>query len=194
MRRLVLVKHSMPDIDPDRPASAWGLSDIGRRRSETLASRLMDFAPEVIWSSREPKAVETADIVSGAFEVPVEVAAGLEERHRDNVPYLPSVDEFDNSIEQLFDNPDELVLGTETARQALYRLTAAINDVIETGQKDSIVVTHGTVISLFVAKVAGVRPICLWRRLGVPSYVVLAIPSMDIRSIVESTIVEGTPD
>ena len=36
-RRLVLVRHSMPEIERDRPASSWRLGEIGRRRSELLA-------------------------------------------------------------------------------------------------------------------------------------------------------------
>lgn len=194
MRRLVLVKHSMPEIEPDKPASAWRLGKVGRRRSEALAVRLRDFNPDVIWSSREPKAVETADIVAGSLGIPVRTADGLEEHHRNRVPYFPTMDEFESAIKRLFCKSDQLVLGTETAGQALNRFSAAINDVIDAGQKDSIVVTHGTVITLYVASVAHVQPFCLWRRLGLPSLVVLMIPSMQIQSIVESTIVTGTTD
>ncbi len=118
VRRLVLVKHSMPEIEPGRPASAWRLGEVGRRRSEALAARLRDFSPDVIWSSRELKAVETADIVAGVLGVPVGIADGLEEHHRSNAPYFPTMDEFESAVEQLFCNPDQLVLGTETAGQA----------------------------------------------------------------------------
>ena len=83
-----------------------------------LAARLRDFSPDVIWSSRELKAVETADIVAGVLGVPVRIADGLEEHHRSNVPYFPTMDEFESAVEQLFCNPDQLVLGTETAGQA----------------------------------------------------------------------------
>ena len=58
MSRLVLVRHSKPEIEPDKPASAWKLDEVGRRRSELLAARLRDFSPAVVWSSEEPKAVE----------------------------------------------------------------------------------------------------------------------------------------
>ena len=172
MRRLVLVKHSMPDVDPSRPASMWRLSNVGRHRAEVLATKLNSFSPEMIWSSPEPKAVETAGIVARAFDVPVRLADGLEEHHRDDVPYLPKR-QFESAVETFFDRPDELVLGSETAEQARERFTASIEIAIMTGQKDIIAVTHGTVISLFVASVAQVDSMSLWRRLGLPSYVVL---------------------
>ena len=195
MRRLVLVKHSMPEIEPEKPASAWKLGGFGRRRAELLAGRLSEFSPDVIWSSREPKAIETAEIVAGERRVPVEIADGLEEHHRDNVPFLSSKDEFEEAIERFFRYPDRLVLGRESANQARDRFAAAIDKVIDAGQADSIVVTHGTVMTLYVASVAGVQRMGFWRRLGLPSYVVLTLPDIRIRSIVEDvTEVEPSAD
>ncbi|MDE2715611.1 MAG: phosphoglycerate mutase family protein [Chloroflexota bacterium] len=191
MRRLVLVKHSMPEIDPDKPASAWKLGEVGRGRAESLAAKLMEFNPCMIWSSREPKAIETAETVAGERGVPVEIAVGLEEHHRDNVPFLSSKDEFEEAVERFFLHPDELVLGMETANQARDRFAAAIDKVIGAGQTDSIVVTHGTVITLYVASVAGVQRMGFWRRLGLPSYVVLTLPDMSIRSIVDDVTLQG---
>ena len=195
MRRLVLVKHSMPEIDPDKPASAWKLGEVGRRRAELLAAGLREFRPSVIWSSREPKAIETAEIVANELGVPVKIANGLEEHHRDNVPFLPSKEEFEGAVERFFLCPDRLVLGAETAEQARDRFAAAIDKVIVAGQADSIVVTHGTVMTLYVASVAGVQTIEFWRRLGLPSYVVLTLPDLRIKSIVEDvTVVKPSTD
>ena len=122
-RRLVLVRHSMPEIERGRSASSWRLGEVGRHRSELLADRLSGLDPEVIWSSREPKAVETAEVVAGTFGVPVQTADGLEEHHRCGVLYSPTRNEFEREIEQFFHRPDQLVLGTETAGQAINRFT-----------------------------------------------------------------------
>ena len=192
-RRLVLVRHSMPEIERDRPASSWRLGETGRRRSELLADRLRSLGPEVVWSSREPKAVETANVVADRLGVPVRTVDGLEEHHRGGVPYFPTREEFEEAIGQFFNRPDQLVLGTETAAQSLNRFTAAVDRVVGQGHTESIVVTHGTVMTLYVASVAGVRPTCLWRRLGVPSYVVLTLPSMQIESTVERVIEKDAP-
>lgn len=190
MNRLVLVRHSQPEIEPEKPASSWRLGEIGRRGAELLADRLGDFSPAVVWSSREPKAVETAEIVAAAFGVPVRIADGLEEHHRDDVPYFPAEEEFEVAVERLFARPDKLVLGTETANQALRRFTAAIDRIIEAGQADNIVVTHGTVVALYAASVAGVEPTGLWRRLDTPSFVVLGLPGLGVRFVVKDVTVE----
>ncbi len=78
------------------------------------------------------------------------------------------------------------MLGSETAEQARDRMSAAIDDIVESGQRDSIVVTHGTVMTLYVAGVASVNPMRFWRRLGLPSYVVLGLPDNDILQTVET--------
>jgi broad specificity phosphatase PhoE len=153
--------------------------------SECLAERLASYGPSVISCSREPKAVETAEIVARAFAVPVRPVDGLEEHHRENVPFL-SPSEFEESVRQLFSRPDRLVLGTETARQALDRFTVAVDGLIESQQSDSIVVTHRTVMTLYVADVAGVEPMCFWTRLRLPSFVALTVPDLRIDSIVDS--------
>ena len=188
MSTLVLVRHSKPEIEPDRPASAWKLSEVGRRRSGLLAAGLRDFSPAAVWSSEEPKAVETAEIVAAALGVPARTADGLEEHHRDGVPYFDTEAEFEAAVEQLFEKPGELVLGAETAEQALARFSAAIDRVVDADQ-DNIVVTHGTVMTLYVASVAGVEPKRLWRRLDTPSFVVLDLPDLDVHRVVESVTV-----
>ena len=190
MRKLVLVRHSKPEISPDRPASSWRLGDAGRRRSELLASRLLGLNPSTLWSSEEPKAVETAELVARTLGVPVRTADGLEEHHRDGVHYFPQRERFEEAVERLFHRPDRLVFGTETGEQALRRFTAAIDRVIEAERTDSIVVTHGTVMALYLARVADLEPASLWRRLDTPSFVVLTLPDLDVYSIVES-VAEG---
>ena len=186
LRRLVLVKHSMPDVEPERPASTWSLGDVGRQRAEMLAVRLTGCSPNMIWTSKEPKAVETADTIARGFGVPVQVADGLEEHHRTGGPFLPTQGEFEAAIERFFCEPDWLVFGTETANEALHRFSSAIELVVGGVRTDTCVITHGTVMTIFVARLAGVQHMNFWRRLGLPSFVVLTLPEMQVSEVVES--------
>ena len=192
LRKLILVRHSQPEIEHDKPASIWKLSRTGRSRCELLSARLRGFNPGVIWCSKEPKALETAQIVANALGVPIRIAEGLEEHHRSNVSFFPTKNEFEEAVERFYRAPDQLVLGTETAQQALGRISAAIDGVIKAEPADSIIVTHGTVLTLYVASATGVRPICFWRRLGLPSFVVLTLPDRHIHSIFEDVVEHGT--
>ena len=87
------------------------------------------------------------------------------------------MDEFEQAVQQFFRNPQLLVLGDETAQQALQRFAAAINRIIATDPAETaIIVTHGTVMTLYMASVSGVQPMCFWRSLETPSFVVLTPP------------------
>lgn len=175
MNNLILVRHSEPEIQPDKPASTWRLSKRGRTKARQLAEELRIFTPASIWCSKEPKAIETAQILADSLQIPMQTTDGLEEHHRNNVPYFPTQVEFEQAVERFFRNPHELVLGDETAHQALQRFTPAIDRVNESSET-TIVVTHGTVMTLYMASVPGIEPMCFWRNLETPSFVVLTPP------------------
>ncbi len=149
-----------------------------------MAARLRDYRANLIWCSREPKAVETAEIVGGALGVPIRIRDGLEEHHRGNVPFIPTTKEFEQAIEEFFSQPSRLVLGSETARQARVRFTAAIDAVLDADSGDAIVVTHGTVMTLYLAQVADIPPMDFWRELRTPCLVGVEIPTMRVGPIV----------
>jgi broad specificity phosphatase PhoE len=165
---LLLVRHSLPELDPSVPAEEWSLSEEGRRRCGPLAERLAACRPEVLLSSTEPKARETAELVVPALGLDVEFSEGLRETARRTVPWLER-EELERGIRELFERPDEVVYGEETATAALARFEAAV----EGRPEPVVVVTHGTVLSLYVAAKTGRDPFELWRSLELPDVVEL---------------------
>ena len=134
---------------------------------------------------RQPKAVETAEILAAALGVPHEVAADLHEHDRSNVPQMPTR-EFISSVALFFKRPTELVLGRETAEQARRRMTVAMDRILSANEgRDVAVVTHGTVLALYLAPLLEGDEFDLWRRLGLPSYVVLDAEKMEAIETVE---------
>ncbi|MGH7215182.1 MAG: histidine phosphatase family protein, partial [Tepidisphaeraceae bacterium] len=120
----------------------------------------------------------TGKLVSEAMGVPFEGAPGLEEHDRGNVPVMPTK-EFISSIALFFKKRDELVLGKETAAVALDRITRAIDTVQQRhAERNIAVVTHGTVLALFEASHTDADPFLIWRRMGLPSFVVFETPGM----------------
>ncbi|HJQ14644.1 MAG TPA: histidine phosphatase family protein [Anaerolineales bacterium] len=174
---LILIRHSLPRIEEDRPANAWNLSVEGQLRAHRLAEQLERFEPEIIVSSNEPKAKETAEILATHFQIDMQTISDLREQDRSNVPYL-STNEFQASMREFFQKPDELVLGSETANQAHTRFYRAVHSILkEHRNKTVLIVTHGTVISLFVSRLTGSSDLELWRQLGLPSFIALDLHS-----------------
>ena len=170
---VILVKHSLPDIVQNIPAHAWELSDEGRKLVEKLAERLKQYQPEIIASSVEPKARETAELLCKSLGVDIVVLDGLHEHERNGVPFYPKR-EFQSLMRLLFEKPDVLVFGNESATQALMRFRESVDLVMNLyDDKRMAIVSHGTVISLFVSLLTGVDGYQLWSDLGLPSFVVL---------------------
>lgn len=170
---LILVKHSLPAIVESLPAREWRLSVEGQERAQRLAGQLSPFHPEAIVSSIEPKAKETAAILASRHNLNLHLADGLHEHDRANVPFLAN-DQFQAAIQEFFKKPDTLVFGNETAAAAYQRFSGAVNTVLrESPSKTVVIVSHGTVISLFVSRLTEISDMLLWSELGLPSYVVL---------------------
>jgi len=178
MRHLFLVRHAAPTIIPGMPAAQWPLSDAGRAAAVTLARQISGSAISSIVSSREPKAIETANILAAWLRLPATMDGGLNEHDRTTSPYLDR-DEFETTISRFFDNQKELIFGAESAAQALKRFTSAVEGVVAqstNGNGDLLIVTHGTVLTLFVAAHNPIVPLAFWRQLAQPDLVTLRLP------------------
>lgn len=174
---LILVKHSLPEIKETLPAREWRLSQEGRSRAQRLALKLGPYQPDVIVSSVEPKAVETAEIIARQLKLGFQLVEGLHEHNRDQTPYLSS-DQFEMAVHQLFLHPDSLVFGSETANEAHLRFSRAVQTISNSHQhKTAVVVSHGTVIALFVSRLMATPGFLLWKELGLPAFVVLNMHS-----------------
>jgi broad specificity phosphatase PhoE len=185
MRTLILAKHAMPELRPDVPAARWHLSTEGIAGAKRLAERLRAYEPNVVVSSTEPKALETAAIVSEALGVQLESPFGLHEHERPEPGLLePAV--FERRIAELFARPSELVFGAESASDALRRFATAVDRAVADNRGNVAVISHGTVISLFVAARAHEDGRRLWKVLGLPSYVVLELPKYRLTELVGS--------
>jgi broad specificity phosphatase PhoE len=185
-RKLILVKHSQPEIVPDVPAHQWKLSDVGRRRCKALAERLAAYEPRVVVTSLEPKAKETGWLVAHALGARIETAPDLHEHNRCEIGFLADQEEFRSRVIDLLEHPGELVFGSETADEAHRRFAVAIADIVAHHPNGNLVViAHGTVMALFVARVAALDPVPLWQSLGLPSFAVLALPGYQLVEVVE---------
>lgn len=183
-RCLILVRHSLPEIAPSVQASQWHLSEEGRRRCEKLAERLAAYEPHLIITSLEPKAIETGEIVARILGIPCETAPNLHEHERPKEEHFGTREEFEAQVSGLFERPGELVFGSETADEAHDRFSSAVEKVLEMHRSGTVaIVAHGTVLTLFVARAAGVEPISFWKRLGLPAFVVLSLPELAVEAI-----------
>ncbi|HWA60321.1 MAG TPA: histidine phosphatase family protein [Caulobacteraceae bacterium] len=172
MSRLILVKHAMPQIDPAVPAKDWRLSDQGWGAATTLAHKLKGFGPGRVVASPEPKATDTGHVIAEAIGWPFEVEPAFAEHSRATVKFGTQA-EVEASIRRLFEEPDRLVYGEETADQAHARFAEAIERHLAASSGTLLAACHGTVITLWVSRRYGLDPMPFWKSLALPSAVVI---------------------
>ena len=175
---MVLIRHSIPEIDPERPGWEWGLSAEGIGRYEPLASDLERFLPAVLVSSPEIKAIETAEQISAKLGIEFSVREGLREHRR--TEFLPLA-EFHENIRRFFDSPESIIYGSESSDQAANRIESEIRRALAMCPTGNVLlVTHGTAMTSFIRQHTEADPYEIWKSLDLPSYIALQVPTFDI--------------
>src|SRR6202012_3651506 len=113
---------------------------------------------ERLCCSLEPKALETAALVGIRLGLAVNPREGLQENDRTGLG-VSTADKLRDRIRRLFAEPDEQVMGRETARIALGRFSSAVRAAIaEAPDSTTAIVAHGTVTPLLVAAHNPIEP------------------------------------
>jgi broad specificity phosphatase PhoE len=187
--RVVLVKHAMPTLEAGVPAREWRLGADGEAQARALGDRLRSFAPFALFSSPEPKAVRTAELVGAELGSSSRIWQGLEEFDRPALPLL-TADEHAALNAPIFRDLARPVLGRESGADALRRFEAALVSLVDARQTDEtlVIISHGTVIALLVSAHNDVDGFQLWRELSCASFVVLTYPGFELASGVERLI------
>ena len=81
---------------------------------------------------------------------------------------------FKEAMREFFARPAELIFGEETAEAAFSRFSTTIDHLLgEHADRNLLVVTHGTVMSLYLSHWAAIDPYPLWEELGLLSFAIM---------------------
>ncbi|MEJ7567174.1 MAG: histidine phosphatase family protein [Gaiellaceae bacterium] len=172
MRRLVLVRHARVRLDAEVPPRLWQLTDEGRADAEKLARLPVFTDAEAVVTSPEPKARATAESIARVAGVELCVEADLREAERGTSP----VDDRDGFVQRV----DAWLGGTpipdwEERDAARARIVACIGRLLAKSGGDLVLVSHGTVLSLYLAWLRGQERVDLaeWRAIPLPAVAVV---------------------
>ncbi len=147
--------HPQVKIEPAVPVPSWGLSDVGRTRTEALANAGWLSETTQIISSGERKAIETAAIIAGELKVTVEVLDAMHENDRSTTGFL-APDEFETVADQFFAHPLASIRGWERAIDAQLRIVREVERVLARNRSgDVLFVGHGAVGTLLFCHYSG---------------------------------------
>jgi broad specificity phosphatase PhoE len=173
---LVLVKHGSPVLDPATPAREWALSRHGEIETRYVAEQLRAYEPFDLVSSPEPKARRTAELIAAELRTHNRVVDDLREIDRRVLPIMEPAGHREMN-RPIFSEPNRAVVGSESANTALIRYQSAIEAEIDRCESAHlVVVSHGTVMALLVARHNAVDAYRFWADLQCGNTVTLTVP------------------
>ena len=147
--QLLVIRHALPLRSEPGQGSDPDLSPEGIEQAGRLPDALKRFPINRLISSPQKRAIQTGQPVADALGLPIEIDDRLAEYDRDMEHYIP--------VEQIAaERPEEMArlltghLPSSVDEGAfLDRITAAVTDVVGTGDKDDTVAifSHGGVIN-----------------------------------------------
>lgn len=158
MALVFYISHPEICVDPDVPVPKWSLSDAGLNRLTTIVDAAWIANLDLIFASEETKAIETAQILSGACGAPVSVLPQSGEIDRSSTRYVPH--ELHEELANLcFANPGKSAHGWEKAVDAQSRIYNVVNSALKNvASKQKIAfVGHGGVGTLLACRLGGMK-------------------------------------
>lgn len=185
MKQLILIRHAPTVPRPDQSAHTWTLSDAAAASCAKLAKLIQPQSIGTIVSSEEPKAKQTAAHLGEALQLKPETAPDLHETMRETAPYFDDIEDFQSAIHAAMQQPDLIIFGEEAFGSALIRFEAALTKCATNTEAHTMaLVTHGTVMSLYLGHITQSDPFSIWRQLEMPAYARISWPEQKLIELV----------
>ena len=153
---LLLVRHAETKVDENMIISKWLLTEKGQRDAINLFSSNLFHDVDIITTSGEQKAFQTAHALSKRLHKKITRDENLNEISRDQGRYLKTKDEYLKTMKLCVENRTQSYNNWETANHALKRFSKAIHEIdSKVSNKKILIVAHGGVINLYFAKIIG---------------------------------------
>ncbi len=162
-----LLRHAETRLDSNVPADRWHISEEGMESARILASSGVFDEVDMIVTSDENKALETAEPFAKRIDAEIIRNSSFNELDRGTGPFT-SREEYLERVRTALGAPESSTSGWEVAANALGRFTKGI-DAFEsgTGARSILLVSHGLVLSLYFAHLLNAKDVYeRWRRLG----------------------------
>jgi broad specificity phosphatase PhoE len=154
--RVLFITHPEVEVDPAVPVPDWELTPRGRDVMRQFAEGPDVREVRAVWSSRERKAKDAAEILAGQLGLSARTLEALAENDRSTTGYLPP-ELFEPALQAFFGEPLLSHRGWETAAAAQERIADALETVLarSPAEGDVAIVAHGGVGTLLLCRLKG---------------------------------------
>ena len=157
MINLYLVRHgrqnsTLCNVDVE-------LSSVGQTQAELLRNRLKGFPIDALYSSHLIRAKQTAEIINQTLNLPITIREDLQEISFGLLTGLTEQEVYTNfhefKKEQYKLLEDIPYPGGENGTLVYERAMPVIQEILQSGKKNIVIVTHGGVIRVLLAALFG---------------------------------------
>ncbi len=169
--KLILVRHAQTTIDKNIVSTEWRLSEQGQAAALTLAQTGIFAVAAAIYSSLQPKAIETAAIIGATIGVDPKQEQGLAELSSVTTGFIP---DYADTMHRLYAGEIDSINGGETLNEALERFSETIGQIaVRHSGQTVVIVSHANVLSLYSAAHSDHEAIDLHNTIAMPDVAVM---------------------
>ena len=150
----VFIRHSKTDRNPQIPIACWGLTEGGVELAKELSQKDFIKSLDVLYTSFQTKALETAVLLAKPNAVPIKANDGLTEVTSFTGPFEEDFALYTKNVHDFYDDDLDRIGDGETKTEALERFNTTLESIskIENGKEFIGIVTHGNILALFSAQ------------------------------------------
>lgn len=153
------LRHGKTKVDKENPVSKWVLSEEGEQQAQDLADQETFKEVDIIISSTETKAYQTAKPTADKLGKEIIEIEELSELDRDKGPFMEK-DDYDRVVKECLSHPERSVNNWESLSNALDRFSKKIEELDKWYQdKKILIVGHGYTINAYFAKLLGIKDV-----------------------------------
>ena len=165
-KKIYIIRHCKADGQP----SESQLTEVGFKQAKNLAEFLSDTKIDRIISSPFLRAIQSVEPISEKTNLKIEIDERLSERT------LAAVD-LPDWLEKLKATYSDMELkfeGGESSQEATNRVVEVVDDIIKSADENTIIVTHGNLMSLLLKYFHNDFGFEQWKKLSNPDVFLLS--------------------
>ena len=149
--KFVFIRHSKTDRNPQVPITCWGLTKQGIDLAKELSQKDIIKDLDVLYTSFQTKALETAVLLAKPNAIPIKADDGLTEVTSFTGPFEEDFDLYTKNVHDFYTDNLGRIAGGETKTEALERFNTALESIakVESGKNLVGIITHGNILTLF---------------------------------------------
>ena len=151
---IIFIRHSKTNVDPKVAILDWKLSDEGVELAKQLSTHAIIKSLEVLYSSFQFKAVETAMLLATPHSILIKKHDHLKEITSFTGTFEVDTEQYKRRVKDYYVGKLDRINGGETQKEAVARFTKAIKDIVyvEQGKKYIGIVSHGHIFTLYASQ------------------------------------------